>query len=136
MSKPIVEISERCYTPGQAAQLLGVNVFTLRTWARVGKIASVKTPGGHRRIPPWVIDQMLGKQSRRASRLRVAIYARVSTKKQAEMGYLVRQKDRLFEYAISKGYDVVASFSEVASGVNEKRRELGKLLTLIFERKI
>ncbi|MBI2571020.1 MAG: recombinase family protein [Candidatus Schekmanbacteria bacterium] len=110
MRKPI-EITERCYTPGQAAQLLGVNVFTLRTWARDGKIASVKTVGGHRRIPQWVVDQMLGKQTQRGARLRVAIYARVSTKKQAEMGNLVRQKDRLFEHAISSGYDVVASFS-------------------------
>lgn len=130
------EVTERLYTPAQVAELLGVNVHTVRYWGRIGKIACVKTPGGHRRIPQSVIDGILGKRSQRSTRPRVAIYSRVSTKKQADMGNLGRQKERLLEYAVAQGYDIVAVFSEMASGVNEKRRELAKLLDLVFGRKL
>lgn len=38
-------------TTNQAAQMLGVAVSTVQKWVELGKLASWKTPGGHRRIP-------------------------------------------------------------------------------------
>ena len=35
---------------GQAAELLGVSVDTLRRWADAGRLATVRTPGGRRRV--------------------------------------------------------------------------------------
>ncbi|MDI3540855.1 MAG: putative resolvase [Thermosediminibacterales bacterium] len=59
---------------------------------------------------------------------KVVLYARVSTKKQEE--YFENQIKRLEEYAKSQGwqYEVI---SEIASGVNENRRGLLKLLNKI-----
>ncbi|GAW29245.1 Resolvase domain [Carboxydocella sp. JDF658] len=62
----------------------------------------------------------------------VVLYARVSTKKQEE--YLKNQFRRLKEYANLQGwwYEVI---SEIASGVNENRRGLLKLLNKIKKEK-
>ena len=38
-------------TTREAAQMLGVAVSTVQKWVELGKLASWKTPGGHRRIP-------------------------------------------------------------------------------------
>ncbi|SFM79718.1 Resolvase, N terminal domain [Thermodesulforhabdus norvegica] len=60
--------------------------------------------------------------------LKVVLYARVSTRKQKE--YLESQIERLKKYADEKewNYEVI---SEIASGVNEKRRGLKKLLNRV-----
>ncbi len=68
-----------------------------------------------------------------------AIYARVSSHPQKDD--LDRQAERLVTYANARGYQVVAVVKEVASGVNDNRPRLTKLLadpewgTLIVEHK-
>lgn len=37
-------------TPGEVARLFKVNPKTVTRWAKTGKIASIKTPGGHKRF--------------------------------------------------------------------------------------
>ncbi|MDQ2822777.1 MAG: excisionase family DNA-binding protein [Pseudomonadota bacterium] len=46
-------------TTKQAADMLGVAVSTVQKWVEVGKLASWKTPGGHRRIPVAAIHAVL-----------------------------------------------------------------------------
>ena len=58
---------------------------------------------------------------------RVALYARVSSHDQRND--LDRQLARLSSYAAEREYHVVASVSEVGSGLNVKRRELLRLLS-------
>ena len=58
---------------------------------------------------------------------KVAIYARVSSSENKDN--LAAQVDRLTQYAIAKGYQIVATYAEVGSGVNDKRPKLEKLLT-------
>lgn len=51
-----------------AARQLGVSYPTLKQWIYRRKIRSVKTPGGHHRIPRTEIDRLLfGQASRRTS---------------------------------------------------------------------
>ncbi|MGH2510186.1 MAG: IS607 family transposase, partial [Ktedonobacteraceae bacterium] len=57
----------------------------------------------------------------------VALYARVSSADQKED--LERQMQRLKDYAAAHGYQVTKMISEVASGLNDKRPKLMKLLT-------
>lgn len=59
----------------------------------------------------------------------VAIYARVSTAKQKKSGNLERQQQRLKTYANNHGYQVIQVYKEVASGVNDRRRVLHRLLS-------
>ena len=56
-----------------------------------------------------------------------------STAKQKEN--LERQKDRLRKYAESKGYKY-ALIDEIASGINEKRAGIHKLIKMCFEGKV
>jgi excisionase family DNA binding protein len=46
-------------TTRQAADMLGVAVSTVQKWVELGKLASWKTPGGHRRIPLAAIHAVL-----------------------------------------------------------------------------
>ena len=55
-----------------------------------------------------------------------AIYARVSTTKQS--ADLERQVERLTSYAQAKGYTITQIVKEIASGVNDTRPKLSKLL--------
>ncbi|WP_027357551.1 IS607 family transposase, partial [Desulfofundulus thermocisternus] len=60
----------------------------------------------------------------------VVLYARVSTKKQADAGNLNRQIERLRQYARENGFTIRAEFTDVASGLNQKRRGLANVLKL------
>lgn len=57
---------------------------------------------------------------------KVVLYARVSTPKQKPD--LENQKQRLIQYCISKGYQIKDVYTEIASGLNENRKELNKIL--------
>lgn len=46
-------------TTKQAAEMLGVAVSTVQKWVELGKLASWKTPGGHRRIPRDAVHAVL-----------------------------------------------------------------------------
>jgi len=45
--------------PREAAAALGVGYPTIKQWILAGKLQTIKTPGGHHRIPQSAIDPML-----------------------------------------------------------------------------
>ena len=121
MSNNLIDISE-------AAQRLGVTMVTLRRWDTLGKLKSVRTFGNHRRYRideiEAIVNQVDAVQPLRGNAF---IYCRVSTKKQQESGNLQRQQERLIQYCQDKHYNVVTIYEEVASGLNDNRRELTKM---------
>lgn len=54
------------YRIGDAAKAIGVRVETLRRWERDGKLATLRTEGGQRRIPASEVARLLAE--RRAER--------------------------------------------------------------------
>lgn len=46
--------------PQDAAKLIGVSYPTLKQWIYNDKVRSVKTPGGHHRIPRSEVDRITG----------------------------------------------------------------------------
>jgi len=123
----LIDISE-------AAQRLGVTMITLRRWDALGKLKSVRTLGNHRRYRLEEIEAIVNSVEVVQSAQRNAfIYCRVSTKKQQESGNLQRQRDRLIQYCQDKHYTVVAIYEEVASGLNDHRRELTKMFKNLKE---
>jgi len=48
--------------PREAAKILGISYPTLKQWIYRGKIKSVKTPGGHHRVPESEIDRLIPKK--------------------------------------------------------------------------
>ena len=74
----------------------------------------------------------MGVEKEKQEKLTV-IYARCSTAKQKEN--LERQKERLMKHAEAKGYKYVL-IDEIASGINEKRNGIHKLIKMCFEGKV
>lgn len=62
------------------------------------------------------------------------IYCRVSNTKQKDD--LDKQEIILKEYAISNGYKVDYIFKDIASGMNENRKDLNELIKLVIENKV
>jgi excisionase family DNA binding protein len=52
--------SERLMRPAEVAVLFGVNPKTITRWARIGKLPSIRTRGGHRRFASEDIFRILG----------------------------------------------------------------------------
>jgi molybdopterin-binding protein len=46
-------------TPRQAATRLGISYPALKHWILAGRIRTIKTPGGHHRIPVEALDEFL-----------------------------------------------------------------------------
>ncbi|HOT87930.1 MAG TPA: IS607 family transposase, partial [Bacteroidales bacterium] len=88
--------------------------------------------GEHRRFRQEDLDAYMGVKKEKQERLTV-IYARCSTAKQKEN--LERQKDRLRKHAEEKGYKYLM-IDEIASGINEKRKGIHKLIKMCFEGKV
>ncbi len=109
--------------------MLGVNRVTIIRWIRQGKIRAVRI-GKEFRIPEDEVKRLLkGKVANTA-----VIYARVSSSDQRSD--LERQVEYLKEYCLAKGYNVVDVLTDVASGLNEKRRGLKKLFEYVVNGKV
>lgn len=105
----------RYVTPREAMQILQVSDKTLRNWDEDGRIASIRTPAGHRR---YDIDSVLSPVKKHRKTL---LYCRVSSAKQKHD--LERQADYL-QSLFTHG-EVI---KEVGSGLNYRRKGLLSLL--------
>ena len=62
------------------------------------------------------------------------IYCRVSNTKQSDD--LDKQETILKEYAVSNGYKIDYIFKDIASGMNENRKDLNELIKLVIDNKV
>ena len=58
---------QRLLAPREAANILGISYPTLKQWIYHGKIKSMKTPGGHHRVPESEIDRLFPKKLERGN---------------------------------------------------------------------
>ncbi|HEY4977703.1 MAG TPA: helix-turn-helix transcriptional regulator [Candidatus Acidoferrum sp.] len=56
---------QRLLAPREAANILGVSYPTLKQWIYHKKLKTVKTPGGHHRVPESEIDRLIPKKLER-----------------------------------------------------------------------
>lgn len=69
--------------PREAARILGISYPTLKQWIYRGKINTVKTPGGHHRVPESEIDRMIPRKLLRGDlALRRGNFRRISGRNQ------------------------------------------------------
>ena len=114
----------------QYAKHMGVTYRTAFRWWQAGKLDAYQLDTGTIIVREPVVP--LAPQA-------VAIYARVSSADQKQD--LERQLERLRDYAAAKGYAVSKEVVELASGLNDTRPKLAKLLsdltigTIIVEHK-
>lgn len=101
------------------AKRAGVTYKTAWRWWKAGQLDAYQTPTG------TVIVRDAAIPVRHQGR--IVLYARVSSVDQKSD--LDRQTQRLRDYAAAKGYVVAKEVSEIASGLNDHRPKLAKLLT-------
>jgi len=110
---------------GEAAELAGVSVDTIRRWEKSGKVKSERTDGNHRRYRRSdFVSQPEGI---------TILYARVSSHDQK--ADLERQEAVLQAYAESNGWDY-RLISDLGSGLNYRKKGLHKLITLLLEENV
>jgi len=118
---------------GEAARYTGLHPNTIRKYVDRGIIKAIRI-GNQRFIDKTELDRFLSLIPEKGGG--VAIYVRVSTHKQRDAGNLERQKQRLIEYCKKHGLVVDKVIEDVASGINERRKGLKKLMRLAREGKI
>lgn len=119
---------EELLTPKEAGKLLGVSTRTIQRWDKEGLIKVVRTPKGRRRIPKSEVLRILREKF---NDRRAVVYARVSSQKQEKDGNLKRQKERLLKFAKEHNYEVVGVFQDVASGINDRRKNFWKMMEFV-----
>jgi putative resolvase len=98
------------------ARQVGVTYKTAWQWWKAGQLDAYQLPTG----------TIIVREPQIAA-TGVALYARVSSADQQDD--VTRQMQRLRDYAAARGYQVVAEVTEIASGLNDERPKLKKLLT-------
>jgi len=128
----------------QASRILSVCTKTMRRWDESGTFtADCRTMGGHRRyslerLKAFIDDNEKLQKKRDKTIIQfqlhaheyVAIYARVSAAKQKED--LVRQAEFLRKKAHKMGYTHVLLYKDIASGLNDNRSGLRRLVRDAF----
>jgi len=102
----------------QYAKKVGVSYKTAYRWYRAGTLDADKTATG--------IIIVRDTHDENPLTGRIALYARVASIGQKED--VERQLERLKDYAAAKGYQVAKEVTEIASGLNDRRPKLEKLL--------
>lgn len=98
-----------------------ISPSTLRRWANDGTVECIKLPGGKRLYDEQNVRSIIGAKQNVDKEKKGYIYARVSTPKQKED--LERQIEEL-----KREYPNCEVISDIASGINFKRRGLHSIL--------
>ena len=93
----------------EAARLAGVSYPTLKQWIYKGKIKSVKTAGGHHRIPKSEIDRLSGAGRRRTRKKPVGLEAISGRNKLFGKVIEVRYEGLLAQVGIEIGGQTITS---------------------------
>jgi len=96
---------------------MGVSYKTAFRWWKSGKLDAYQLDTG---------TVMIREPAQPQEAMQIALYARVSSLGQKDD--LDRQMQRLKDYAAAKGYQVSKEVREIASGLNDQRPNLEKLL--------
>ena len=128
------ELTKEYYKTGELAKMIGKQTRTVQSYCIKGDINSIIIPSGKRIISRDEVIKYL-----RSSNLLYEddnkidlIYARVSTNEQKNRGDLDRQINYIIREIIAKNPKNLKVFSEVGSGLNDKRTELKKLLDMVM----
>ena len=94
-----------------AAQLVGVSYPTLKQWIYKGKIKSVKTAGGHHRIPRSEIDRLTRAGERGATRRKKPVGLDAISGRNKLFGVIndVRYDGLLAQVSIDVGGQIITS---------------------------
>ncbi|MEG5036980.1 IS607 family transposase [Microcoleus sp. AT3-D2] len=105
------------------AKAIGISYTTAWRWWKANKLPH---PARQTESGLIIVDYVPQTSSTEVKKNRVAIYSRVYSSENKEN--LNRQSERLAEYAIANGYQIVRNVKEIGSGLNDHRKQLEALL--------
>lgn len=100
----------------EVAQEYGVTYRTIWNWVQKGYLSSKTMPSG----------TILIIENENSKIEKTAIYCRVSSSENKKN--LESQKDRVYNYCLSRGYKIEKIITEIGSGVNDTRKKWISLL--------
>jgi molybdopterin-binding protein len=124
----------KLHTPRNAAQILGISYSSLKQWIYRGKLKTVKTPGGHHRIPESEIDRFLPRVTLSGSTAsRRKTFRRISGRNQL-VGRVIDIKisDLLAQVTLSVGGQQITSII-TADAVRELRLKKGQIAAALIK---
>lgn len=128
------DFTKAFYKPGEVAKLFGVSAQTIRNRIEEGEMQCSVTEGGHRLISRDSLLKYLDESNMLYKDIRTSkydvVYARVSSHEQKTKGDLDRQVAFIVEH--SEGISNILILKEVGSGLNDKRKQLLKLIRLVM----
>ena len=131
------EITKRQYTTGEVAEILGIKSQAVILQDRQGKLPFRRTPSNRRTMFKEDLIELLKNKclliDDEANKKRDVIYCRVSSHEQKAKGDLDRQVVAVIKYASDKNLQNPLIISEVGSGLNDNRKQLQKLLTMMLK---
>jgi len=95
----------------EAANLLGVNVSTIKRWTDSGKLNCIQTAGGHRKFLMMHINEYLNTYSDNAKKITVLPY---DSSEHRQLNHLIQKhkidelKENLLKYSIESKYNEVS----------------------------
>jgi predicted site-specific integrase-resolvase len=121
-------------TAGEAARLTGLEIQTIRKMADQASLVCYKTPSGQRRINLQSVQEFCGNavpvEEKSILQKENFIYGRVSTRKQVD------DLSRQLEYLKRPEYASYGVITDIASGINFKRKGLSTILDSCLQGRI
>lgn len=131
------ELTKESYSLREVSKIIGLSLNSLRNYDESGKLRFYRTPGNHRKLTRKNLLTYLEKQGvllhEENKRIDI-IYARVSSNDQKQNGDLARQE--LFLLKSSTDLVNPKVISEVGSGLNDKRKGLNEVISLVLNNKV
>jgi len=125
--------TESLLTPREAALQLRISFPTIKQWIYKKKIRSVRTPGGHHRIPRTEVDRLLFRTRGHNEAVRQEVLRRISGRNQL-VGRIeeVRISGLMAEVKISIGGQRITSII-TASSAREMRLRPGQTAAALIK---
>ncbi len=119
--------------PREAAQILGISYPTIKQWIYRGKLKSIRTPGGHHRVPRPELDRFLHRATAKLTPERRRGFQRISGRNQL-VGRVVEIKvsGLLAQVKLSIGGQQITSIV-TADAVREMRLRVGETAAALIK---
>jgi molybdopterin-binding protein len=124
----------RLLTPREAAEILGISYPTIKQWIYKGKLRTVKTPGGHHRIPQDDIEKHLRATLKTESRDKWRLGSDKISESNQLVGRIMRIKVKglVAQVTISIG-DYTLTSIITADAVSELRLKIGDTVVALLK---
>ena len=125
---------EKLFSPREAAQVLGISYPTLKQWIYKKKLRTIKTAGGHHRVPESELDKVLYRSSQSGEvRDRRSGFRRISGRNQLTGRVTdIKVSGLMAQVTLSIGGQKITSIV-TADAIREMRLQKGQTIAALIK---